>query len=120
MVTRRQRRVSSLIKEEISRLLQQEVADPRLNFVTVTDVETSANLQRAYVYVTFLGDFQNQKESLQVLQKAAGFLRGQLAQRVYLRHVPDLTFRLDPSVEQGRHIDRILQELEDSQKQSEG
>jgi ribosome-binding factor A len=119
MVTRRQRRVSALIKEEISELLQREVSDPRLDFATVTDVETSADLRQVYVYVTFLGDSQKQQESLNVLRKATGFLRRQLGQRVYLRYVPDLTFRLDPSLDQGQRIDAILQELENSPKQDE-
>ncbi len=119
MVTRRQRRISALIKEAISELLQREVADPRLDFVTVTDVETSGDLRQAHVYVTFLGDSQQQKESLEVLMRAAGFLRHELGQRVYLRYVPDLTFHLDPSVEQGQRIDSILQQLESSREQGE-
>jgi ribosome-binding factor A len=120
MVTRRQRRVSALIKEAISELLQREVSDPRLDFVTITDVETSADLRQARVYVTFLGDPQNPKERLEALRKASGFLRHHLGQKVYLRYVPDLTFHLDSSVQEGQRIDRILQELENSQKQSEG
>jgi ribosome-binding factor A len=119
MVTRRQRRVSALIREEISELLQREIADPRLDFVTVTDVETSADLRQVHIYVTFFGDSQKQKEGLNVLTKATGFLRRELAQRVYLRYIPDLTFHLDPSVAQGRRIDSILQELENSQTQKE-
>lgn len=108
-----------MIKEEISQLLQQEVADPRLDFVTVTDVETSADLGQAYIYVTFLGDSQKQKESLEVLRRATGFFRRQLGQRVHLRYIPNLDFRLDPSVDRGQRIERILQELENSQNQSE-
>lgn len=119
MVTRRQRRVSALIREAISELLQREVADPRLALVTITDVETSADLREAHVYVTFLGDSQKQEDSLEVLRKAASFLRRQLGRRVYLRYVPDLTFHLDPSVEQSQRIDRILEELESSRKQNE-
>ncbi len=108
-----------MIREAMSELLQREVADPRLDFVTVTDVETSADLRQAHVYVAFLGDSQNQKESLRALRKAASFLRRQLGRRVYLRYVPDLTFHLDPSVEQSQRIDRILEELENSRKQNE-
>lgn len=108
-----------MIREEISVLLQREVADPRLDFVTVTDVETSADLHQVHIYVTFLGDAQKQKESLEVLRRATGFLRRQLGQKVHLRYVPDLTFRLDPSVERGQRIERILQELENSREQSE-
>jgi len=119
MVSRRQRRVSALIREELGELLQREVADPRLDFVTVTDVETSADLRQVHIYVTFLGDSQKQQESLEVLKKATGFLRRELGQRVYLRYVPDLTFHLDPSLEHGQRIDSILQALENSQTRDE-
>jgi ribosome-binding factor A len=119
MVTRRQRRISALIRQEISELLQREVADPRLGFVTVTDVETSSDLRQVHIYVTFLGDSQKQNESLKALRKATGFLRHELAQRVYLRYVPDLNFHLDPSLEQGQRIDGILQELDRSRKHNE-
>ncbi len=119
MVTRRQRRISSLIKEAISEVLQQDVADPRLDFVTITDVETSSNLRQAYIYVSALGDSANQEQALKALRSATGFLRRELGQKVYLRHVPDLEFRLDRSIERGQRIDRILWELQDSQQQSE-
>ncbi len=103
-----------MIKEEVGELLQREVSDPRLAFATITDVETSADLREAHVYVAFLGEPQKQNEGLEVLTKAAGFLRRQLGQRIHLRHVPNLTFHLDPSLERGRRIDRILQDLEQS------
>lgn len=119
MVSRRQRRVSALIREELGELLQREVSDPRLDFATITGVDTTADLREAHVYVTFLGDSEKQKESLEALTKAAGFLRRELGRRVHLRHVPTLTFHLDPSVEQGRRIDRLLEELEHSSTQSE-
>jgi ribosome-binding factor A len=119
MVTRRQRRVSALIMEALGELLQKEVADPRLDFVTITDVETSSDLRQAYIYVTFLGDPEKQQEGLSALKKAAGYLRRQLGQTVYLRYVPELSFRLDRSVEHGLRIDRILQDIDNSGKQGE-
>lgn len=119
MATRRQRRVSSVIKEAISQVLQRKVSDPRLEFVTVTDVETTADLRQACVYVSVLGDVEDQEQTLEALARASGFMRRELGQRVYLRYVPDLTFRLDLSLERGQRIERILRELEDSQKQKE-
>jgi ribosome-binding factor A len=119
MVTRRQRRVSALIREALAELLQKEVADPRLDFVTITDVETSPDLRQAHIYVTFLGDPEQQKDGLSALKKATGYLRRQLGQTVYLRYVPELNFHLDRSVEQGLRIDRILQDMDNSEKQGE-
>lgn len=119
MVSRRQRRVNSLIQEAMGELLQREVADPRLDFATVTDVETSADLRHAHIYVSFLGSSQSKEESLEALKKAAGFLRHELGQRVYLRYVPDLDFHLDASLERGQRIERILRDLENSRKQDD-
>ena len=108
-----------MIKEAISEVLQRDVADPRLDFVTITDVETSPDLRQAYIYVSFLGDSANQERALKALRTATGFLRRELGQKVYLRYVPDLTFRMDRSLERGQHIDTILEELQDSQQQGE-
>lgn len=119
MPTRRQRRVNALLREALSELLQREVADPRLDFVTVTEVETTSDLRQAHVYVTFLGNPQGQQAALQALQKASGYLRRQLGQRVYLRYLPELAFHLDVSTEQGLKIDRILHNLEITREDEE-
>jgi ribosome-binding factor A len=119
MPTRRQRRVNALLREALSELLQREVEDPRLDFVTVTGVETTSDLRQAHVYVTFLGDPQGQQASLQALQKASGYLRRQLGRKVYLRYLPELDFHLDGSTEQGLKIDRILQNLDISREDEE-
>ncbi len=100
------------MREALSELLQREVADPRLEFATVTDVDTASDLHTAHVYVSFLGDPPAQEEGLRALTKAAGYLRQRLGQRVYLRYLPELTFHLDSSVERGLHIDRILRDLD--------
>jgi ribosome-binding factor A len=117
MPTRRQRRVNALIREALSELLQREVSDPRLSFVTVTDVDTTGDLRQAHVYVSFLGDTQDQNEGLKALTKATSYLRRQLGARVYLRYVPELTFHLDESTQRGLHIDKILDDLESNRKE---
>lgn len=119
MPTRRQRRVNALIREALSELLQREVADPRLDFATITDVETTSDLRTAHAYVTFLGDPDDQQEGLRALQKATGYLRRQLGQKVYLRFLPELVFHLDWSTERSLRIERILQDLESSQDRGE-
>jgi ribosome-binding factor A len=112
MPTRRQRRVNTLLREALSELLQREVADPRLDFVTVTDVETTSDLRQAHVYVTFLGTSEERQAGLEALDKATGYLRRHLGQKVYLRYVPELTFHLDSSIETGLRIDQLLEELD--------
>jgi ribosome-binding factor A len=119
MPTRRQRRVNALLREALSELLQREVADPRLEFVTVTDVDTTSDLRTAHVYVSFLTAPPAQEEGLLALTKATGYLRQLLGQRVYLRYVPELIFHLDTSIERGLRIDRILKDLDSSQEKGD-
>jgi ribosome-binding factor A len=117
--TRRQRRVNALIRQALSELLQREVADPRLGFVTVTDVDTTSDLRQAHVYVSFLGTSEEQEEGLKALTKAAGYLRHQLADVVYLKYLPELIIHLDESTERGLRIDRILDDLALPKEQEE-
>jgi ribosome-binding factor A len=111
MPTRRQRRVSELIHREISLLLMQEVRDPRLAEVTITEVTVTPDLLLARIYFTVLGDAEEEKGALTGLQSATGFLRTQLAGRVRLRFVPDLIFEVDRSAAYGRHIDDLLDQI---------
>ncbi len=111
-ITRRQRRVGELLKEELSILLQREARDPRLEDVTVTDVEISPDLRHARVYVSVIGDQQAKAKALKGLEHATGFLKRQLAARVTLRRIPDLTFHLDESMERGQRIMELLHQIE--------
>lgn len=111
MPTRRQRRVAELIHRELSLLLMREVRDPRLSEVTVTEVRVTPDLLLARVYFTVLGDAEAKSEALIGLGSASGFLRTQLADRVRLRFVPELTFELDESADYGRRIDELLDQI---------
>lgn len=113
MTTRRQRQVAELLHEEISLLIQQRARDPRLGFVTVTDVEVSPDLRVAHVYVSVLGSDDDVKESLAGLRHAAGFFRRELGNSLALRYLPELNFKLDDSLERGFRIDRLLNSLHD-------
>src|SRR5262245_9794350 len=91
-------RVNQLIKEEISHLLQRELKDPRLGFVTVTEVVVSKDLRSGKVYVSVLGSDDEWRASLLALESARGFIRNWLAPRLRMRAVPDLTFVPDRSM----------------------
>lgn len=108
MASRRQRQVAELLHEEISNLLQFNTRDPRLGFVTVTDVEVSPDLRVAWVYITVLGDSSDEETTLQGLASAAKFFRHELGQSLKLRFIPELNFKLDKSLEYGLHIDQLL------------
>lgn len=111
MTTRRQRRVGELIHRELSKLLMREIRDPRLSDVTITEVRVTPDLLLARVYFSVLGDGEAEKEALAALERAGGYLRTQLAERVSLRFAPELEFRLDKSAEYGRRIDELLDQI---------
>jgi ribosome-binding factor A len=106
-------RVNQLIKEEISTLLQRELKDPRLGFVTVTEVETSKDLRSAKVFVSVLGDERQWTASLTALASARGFVRNWLRQHLDLRVTPDLDFRADRSMEHAAKIQSLLKQVQD-------
>jgi ribosome-binding factor A len=106
-------RVNQLIKEEVSNLLQRELKDPRLGFVTVTEVETSKDMRVAKVFVSVLGDERQWEGSLAALSSARGFARNWLRQHLDLRVTPDVDFRPDRSMEHAARIQSILQKVKD-------
>lgn len=112
MSSRRQRQIGELLHEEISQLLQREVKDPRLGFVTVTGVDVSPDLRQARVYVTVLGDKAESKAALAGLASAASYFRSILRHTLSLRYIPELTFKLDTSLEQGMRIEALLDQIE--------
>ena len=118
MSTRRVARVSERIQQDVSELIQREINDPRLGFVTVTGVEVSPDLKHARVHVSVLGSDEEERESMKVLQRASGFLRRELGDRLELRYIPDLEFQLDRSTRRGVRIGQVLNEL--AREQTEG
>jgi ribosome-binding factor A len=105
-------RVNQLIKEEISTLLQRELKDPRLGFVTVTEVETAKDLRMAKVFVSVLGDERQWASSLAALTSARGFVRNWLRQHLDLRVTPDIDFRPDHSMEHAAKIQSLLKRVQ--------
>ncbi|MBC7263167.1 MAG: 30S ribosome-binding factor RbfA [Chloroflexi bacterium] len=120
MANRRQRRVSDLIHHEVSDLLSRKMKDPRLEHVTVTGVEITADLKLARVYVTVLGEAEETKAALDGLEHARGFIRRELAHALDLRFVPDLEFRLDEAFYRGVRIDALLGGLKNEQNDQTG
>ena len=104
-------RVASIIKRCISEMLTMELNDPKIGFVTVTDVEVSNDLSFAKVYVTFLGKQERNDAGLKALQRAKGKIRTFISRRLDTRKCPDLIFLLDDSLEKGNRIDAIIEGL---------
>ena len=120
MATRRQRRVSELVHRELSAILMREVRDPRVAGVTITGVEMTPDLLQACIHFSLLGSTDEENEALVGLEHASGFLRSQLAGRVCLRSVPQLTFEVDKSEAYGRRIDELLDQVEVSRHSQNG
>lgn len=108
-MTRRIERINSLIRQEISSLIQREAKDPRLSsMVSITEVNTSADLKYARVFISGILDREEREETLSVLKSASGFLRNELAKRLRLRHIPEFDFRWDDSIEKGAHMQELI------------
>ena len=110
-MTLKQDRMDQILKKEISRILQFELKNPKLGFVTVTDVECTGDMSQAKVYVSFLGRQERNDAGMKVLRSAKGFIRSTLAKNIKARKMPDLIFVQDTSLEQGRKIEGILSNL---------
>lgn len=111
MAPARRQKIASSIRGEISRVIQVEMNDPRIGFITVTGVEVSPDLRVADVYFSKMGDPAGSQNALAALEKAQGFLRRRVADNLALRRTPELRFHLDRSADRGEHIDRLLQAL---------
>ena len=104
---RRPGQVGDLVRAELAALIQQEVRDPRVGVVTVTAVRLSPDLKNARVFISVLEE-NSEAEAIDALQRAAGFLRHELASRLRLKNVPALSFVADPSLRQGARIEELL------------
>ena len=101
--------VSQEVRRELSRLILEEVKDPRIaQLTTVTDVYVAPDLKTAKVYVSVYGDEAVKKETFAVLRNAAPFLRSMLAKNLNMRHTPQLFFTADDSLEYGMRMDALI------------
>jgi len=109
--SKRTQRVGEEIQKEISSLLLNGLKDPRIGFVTITSVHVTSDLSIAKVYFTVMGDEKARKDSEKGLKSSISFIRRELGKRLRLRHVPDIVFQFDTSLEYGNRIESILKEL---------
>jgi ribosome-binding factor A len=107
----RANRIGEQMKKELSDIIGQKLKDPRIGFVTVTDVQVTGDLQQAKVYITVLGDEEQKANTLNGLEKAKGFIRSEVGQRIRLRKTPELFFEFDESIDYGNRIETLLKGL---------
>ena len=107
----KQKRLEGTIRKNISDIIQFGLKDPNVGFVTITDVHVSNDHSFAKVFVTFLGKDARAQAGLKALNRAIGFIRSELSQRLDIRRTPDLIFVLDETEMKARHIDEIIHNL---------
>lgn len=108
----KQQRMGDRIQQILSQLLLREISDPRLQGITVTEVQIDAELMYAKVYVNALGDESREREVMEALKKANGFLRREVGQRIRIRNTPELHFYWDKTLERAERINNIISNLD--------
>lgn len=111
-MSHRSQRLAEELKNEISAIIAQEIKDPRVGFVTVTEVTVSRDMRQACVAVSVLGSPQEKQETLGALVRATGYIRRLISARIRLRHTPELVFAYDDSIERGDKMMRLFDEIE--------
>ena len=114
-MTMRSNRVAEQMKKELGEIIGQKLKDPRIGFVTVTDVDVTGDLQQATVFISVLGSDYKKEETLKGLSKAKGFIRSEIGQRIRLRKTPEIEFAFDDSVEYGNRIESLLRQVRDDE-----
>ncbi|MDO5717541.1 MAG: 30S ribosome-binding factor RbfA [Tissierellia bacterium] len=112
MNSKRLSRIGSEIKKVISELILESIKDPRVSdMTTISDVKVSKDLGYADIAVSILGDDKVKSETLEGLNNAKGFIKKELGQRLDLRHIPEIRFEIDDTVEKGMHIEELISKI---------
>lgn len=111
MSTRRSKKLEEALRRGLSSIILYELKDPRINFVTVTRVELSADLRMAKVYISILGDEALKKKTLRAIEHARGHIQSVVGKRLGVRYTPVLNFCLEETAEKGFHVSRLIEEI---------
>jgi len=114
----RMSRINQRVKREVGEILQQELRDPRVAFVTITAAEVSRDLQRAKIFYSVLGDETKMKEAQQALNSASGLVRKFVGQRIRLRYTPQIEFFLDQSIAYGMRIEATIERIKSEHQEN--
>lgn len=110
MAGTRAQRLAEVIRTEASNIIRQGLSDPRIGFISITDVVVSGDLRHAKIFVSVLGDQEAKQRTMAGLDRATGHVRSQLSARLAMRFVPEILFRLDESIERGARVASLLRE----------
>ena len=120
MSSQRPGRVQEAIRQEVSKILQEEIRDPRLGFLTITGVELTKDLRYARIYFSVLGDDKAKKLALRGLNSAKGYIKGQLGDRIKLRYMPEIEFKIDDTLDRTQHIYDLFERIKKERKDDAG
>lgn len=104
-------KIAGIIQKEVSDIIQFSLKDPKIRFITITDVTVTNDLSIAKIFVSFLGQKPREEAGMKALQRSKGYIRSELAKRMKIRKVPELIFKIDDSLERGNRIDQIISEI---------
>ena len=116
----RMERVQELMKQEISKIILEDIKDPRVGFVTVTRVHVTSDLRSARVFVSLMGTDEQMADSLRGLNRSLGFIRREVGQRVRLRYTPELSLELDDTMAYSAHIQELLLRVRKEEQEKKG
>ena len=119
MQYKRKDRVGDQIRKEVSQIVQKELKDPGIGFVTITDVELSEDLKNAKIFYSVLGDEKSKLDSRQALDRAVFFIQREIGKRMRLKYTPKMRFIFDNSLEKGARIEKRLEQIRSSQTEEE-
>jgi ribosome-binding factor A len=112
MSERRQARVAEEIQRRASTFIREELKDPRLGFLTITGVEVNSDLTHATVFVSVLGDEAEQQDTMKALRRAKGLIKRDIGDWLRIRTTPEISFKLDTSIERGTRILQLMQGMQ--------
>lgn len=115
----RSERVEGQLKKEISKILQEDIKDPRVGFVTITRIDLTGDLRYARIYFSVMGDDSAKEESLKGIKSSVGFIRKLIAERMNLRYAPELYFKLDNSIEYSINLEKTFERIRHERKDSQ-
>jgi ribosome-binding factor A len=118
-MTRRIERLNEQVRREVSEIIRNEIRDPRVGIVTVTEARVAPDLSIARVYVRPMGDDAEQEVAIEGLEAASPFIRRELAKRMKTRTVPQIRFEADKALDYGMRMDKLLSEIKNNDQENE-
>lgn len=112
-------RLNEVLKEETADILRRKLKDPRIGFVTVTAVEISSDLRHAHIFVSIFGNEEEKETTFRSLNGAKGFIRSELGKRLRIKFLPEISFCIDKSVEEGIRISKLIERVHKGQESSD-